>query len=218
MTLDIYLDIKIPLKKFGYSPYDLGSALHKDIRRGNEYEAVFWAVKLESLGKKGQTRVWNELKEIASEDIGPANPMMPVIIETLEKQYLDARKRRSDAHRLFLTNAVVILARSGKSRIVDDLLNIVYGQIQHEDKKLPIPDYALDMHTSRGKRKGRSYDYFFSEGNKLGNEVLENPYTAKAKEILTKYGKLELEFKRKKKEDECQQHFPSSSTVELVEA
>ena len=130
MTLDIYLDRKIPLKKFGYSPYDLGSALQKDIRRGNEYEAMFWAVKLESLGKKGQTRVWNKLKVISSEDIGPANPMMPVIIETLEKQYLDARKRRSDAHRLFLTNAVVILVRSRKSRIVDDLLNIVYGQIQ----------------------------------------------------------------------------------------
>jgi replication-associated recombination protein RarA len=191
--------IGIDKKKLGYSPYDLGSALHKDIRRGNEYEALFWAVKLESLGKKGQTRVWNELKEIASEDLGPANPMMPVIIETLEKQYLDARKRRSDAHRLFLTNAVVILARSGKSRIVDDLLNIVYGQIQHEDKKLPIPDYALDMHTSRGKRKGRSYDYFFSEGNKLGNEVFENPYTLKAKEILIRHGGLKSEFKGEEK-------------------
>jgi replication-associated recombination protein RarA len=125
--------------------------------------------------------------------------MMPVIIETLEKQYLDARKRRSDAHRLFLTNAVVILARSRKSRIVDDLLNIVYGQIQHEDKKLPIPDYALDMHTSRGKRKRRSYDHFFSEGNKLGNEVFENPYTEKAREILVKHGGLKSEFKRKRK-------------------
>jgi len=71
---------------------------------------------------------------------------MPVIIQTLENQYFDALRRKSDTYRLFLANAVVILARSCKSRIVDDLLNIVYGQIQHEDKKLPIPDYALDMH------------------------------------------------------------------------
>jgi replication-associated recombination protein RarA len=187
-------------KKSGYSPYDLDSALHKDIRRGNEYEALFWAVKMRSMGKKQCTRLWNKLKIIASEDIGPANPMMPVIIETLEKQYSDAMKRRSDTYRLFLVNAVVILARSKKSRIVDDLLNIVYGQIQHEDKKLPVPDYALDMHTSRGKRKGRSYDHFFSEGNKLGNEVFENPYTKKAKEMLIKYGGLILEFNKRKKE------------------
>jgi replication-associated recombination protein RarA len=186
-------------KKLGYSPYDLDSALHKDIRRGNEYEALFWAVKMGSMGKKQCTRLWNKLKIIASEDIGPANPMMPVIIETLEKQYLDARKRRSDAHRLFLTNAVVILARSRKSRIVDDLLNIVYGQIQHEDKKLPVPQYALDMHTSRGKRMGRSFDHFFSEGTKLSKEAFQNPYTEKAKEILIKHGGLISELKRKRK-------------------
>jgi len=151
------------------------------------------------LVKRDKQELWNKLKVIASEDIGPANPMMPVIIETLEKQYFDARKRRSDAHRLFLANAVVILVRSRKSRIVDDLLNIVYGQIQHGDKKLPVPDYALDMHTSRGKRKGRSYDHFFSEGTKLSNEVFENPYTKKAKEILIKHGGLMSEFKRKRK-------------------
>jgi replication-associated recombination protein RarA len=191
--------VGIDKKKLGYSPYDLDSALHKDIRRGNEYEALFWAVKMENVGKNRGRRLWNKLKVIASEDIGPANPIMPLVIETLEKQYFDALKRRSDTCRLFLANAVVILARSSKSRIVDDLLNIVYGQIQHEDKKLPVPDYALDMHTSRGKRKGRSYDHFFSEGNKLGNEVFENLYTKEAKEILIKHGGLKSEFKREEK-------------------
>jgi replication-associated recombination protein RarA len=186
-------------KKPGYSPYDLNSALHKDIRRGNEYEALFWAVKMESMGKKQRTTLWNKLKIIASEDIGPANPIMPLVIETLEKQYYDARKSRSDTYRTFLSNAVVILARSKKSRIADDLLNLVYGEIQHEDKRLPIPDYALDMHTSRGKRKGRSYDHFFSEGTKLNKEPYENPYTVKAKDMLTKHGRLLSEFKKKNK-------------------
>jgi replication-associated recombination protein RarA len=191
--------VGIDKKKLGYSPYDLNSALHKDIRRGNEYEALFWAVKMENVGKNKGRRLWNKLKVIASEDIGPANPIMPLVIETLEKQYYDARKGRSDTYRLFLVNAVVILARSSKSRIVDDLLNIVYGEIQHEDKKLPIPDYALDMHTSRGKRMGKSYDHFFSEGTKLNKEPYENPYTEKAKEILIKHGRLLSEFKKKNK-------------------
>ena len=133
----------MPQTTRGYDIYELLSALQKDIRRGNEYEALFWAIELESFNRR---MLWNRLQVIASEDIGPANPIMPVIIQTLENQYFDALRRKSDTYRLFLANAVVILARSCKSRIVDDLLNIVYGQIQHEDKKLPIPDYALDMH------------------------------------------------------------------------
>jgi hypothetical protein len=113
--------------------------------------------------------VWNRLTVIASEDVGPANPVMPVVIETLEKQYFEARDKSSDSCRLFLTNAVIILARSRKSRIVDDLLNTVYGEIQHEDKKLPIPDYALDMHTYAGKIEDRS----ILARNRFTNETIE---------------------------------------------
>jgi replication-associated recombination protein RarA len=123
---------------------------------------------------------------------------MPVIIETLEKQYIDARRRRSDTCRIFLANAVVILARSVKSRVAVDLLNIVYGEIQHENKKLPIPDYALDMHTSRGKRMERGLNHFFTEGNVLSNEAFENPYTTKAKEMLVNHGGLVSEFSKKR--------------------
>jgi replication-associated recombination protein RarA len=190
-------------KKFGYCMYELMSALQKDIRRGHEYKALFWAVKIESTNKKASiTRLWNRLKVIASEDIGPANPVMPLVIETLEKQYLDARKRRSDSCRIFLANAIIILARSEKSRITDDLLNIVYGRVQHENMRLPIPNYALDMHTSRGQRMGRGLDHFFAEGCKLNNAAFENPYTKKAKEILIKYGKLGSMFHHKKRVDQ----------------
>jgi replication-associated recombination protein RarA len=176
----------------GYDIYELLSALQKDIRRGKEYQAVFWAAELESFNPK---TLWNRLRVIASEDIGIANPLAPLIIDVLEKEYNSAKERGNDSY-IFLVHAVLFLARSRKSRIVDDLLNVVYGEIQHEDKKLPIPDYALDMHTSRGKRKGRSYDYFFSEGIKLSNEPFQNPYTEKAKEILIKHGGLKPEFKK----------------------
>jgi replication-associated recombination protein RarA len=184
----------MPQTQRGYDLNELFSALQKDIRRGKEYQALFWAAEIESFCPAG---LWNRLKVIASEDIGPANPIMPVIIETLEKQYCDSRKRENDSYRLFLSNAIVILARSRKSRITDDLLNIVYGEIQHEDKKLPIPDYALDMHTLRGKRMGRGLEYFFSEGIKLSNEDPENQYTDRAKRILAEHGPLKSEFESK---------------------
>jgi len=140
--------------------------------------------------------LWNRLQVIASEDIGVASPFAPLLIDVLERKYDDARKRNNDSCRLFLTHAVLFLARSRKSRIVDDLLNVVYGEIQHEDKKLPIPDYALDMHTLRGKKMGRGLEHFFSEGTKLNNEPYENPYTEKAKEILIKHGGLKSESKK----------------------
>jgi replication-associated recombination protein RarA len=139
--------------------------------------------------------LWNRPRVIASEDIGIANPLAPLVIGVLEKEY-DARRRENDSYRLFLTHAVLFLARSRKSRIVDDLLNVVYGEIQYEDKKLPIPDYALDMHTLRGKKMGRGLEHFFSEGTKLNKEPYENPYTEKAKEILIKHGGLKSESKK----------------------
>jgi replication-associated recombination protein RarA len=82
-----------------YDFYELLSALQKDIRRGNEYLAMFWAVELESLNAEA---LWNRLIVIACEDIGPANPLMPLLIETLKKQYFDAREKEDDSYRLFL--------------------------------------------------------------------------------------------------------------------
>jgi len=191
----------------GYDFYELLSALQKDIRRGNEYEAVFWAVELDGYSP---WKLWDRLRVMASEDIGVANSVAPLVVDVLRKEYCKARGltedmvkdpkgRIDDSYRLYLVHAVLFLARSPKSRIVDDLLNVVYGEIQHEDKKLPVPDYALDMHTHRGRKLGRSYEHFFSEGCKLKNEPFENPYTEKAKAMLIKYGGLKSPFKKEKK-------------------
>lgn len=183
----------MPQTPRGYDFNELLSALQKDIRRGNEYQAMFWTVELESFNPAA---LWNRLRVIASEDIGLAESLAPLTIDVLEKEYHDARRREDDSYRLFLVHAVLFLARSPKSRIVDDLLNVVYGQIQHENKKLVIPDYALDMHTLAGKKMGRGLEHFCSEGTKLSNEPLENPYKEKAKEILIKYGGSKSESKK----------------------
>jgi replication-associated recombination protein RarA len=170
----------------GYDLHELLSALQKCIRRGMEYEAVHFAAELESFGKSGPTILWNRLKIIASEDVGPANPLMPILIDLMLKQYQSEKSKLGDSsERLFLVNAVVCLCRSSKSRITDDLLTLVYRE-RDEGKKLPIPDFALDKHTKRGASMGRGFDHFFSEGNKLENEAFTNPYTEKVKAMLTK--------------------------------
>jgi replication-associated recombination protein RarA len=176
-----------PLTARGYDLYELLSALQKDIRRCNEYPALHWAIELETFNPK---TLWNRLKIIATEDIGIANPIATLLIDTLEKQYFEAVEKKNDSSRLFLVHAVLYLARSQKSRIVDDLLITAYGNIKCNGEKLPIPDYALDMHTLRGKKMGRGIKFFIEESSKVNNEDLENPYKKSASEILLKYGKV----------------------------
>jgi replication-associated recombination protein RarA len=171
--------------KHGYDHYELLSALQKSIRRGMEYEAVHFAVELEEFNP---TMLWNRLKVMASEDVGPANPLMPLLIDVLQKNYLTEKSKLGESqYKLFFINAVVCLCRSQKSRITDDLLNIVYTE-RDGNKFLSIPDFALDMHTAKGKALGRGVDYFFVEGNKVANEAFPNPYSEKAKELLKKQG------------------------------
>ena len=150
----------------GYPLDELISALQKDIRRGNEYQAMYWAAQLED---DYPEVLWNRLVVIASEDIGIANSMVSTIIETLRSQYEQTRGKNNDPSRLFLAHAILKLCRTPKSRIVDDFIHVVYHEIQHEYKRLTIPSYALDQHTTRGMKKGKNTAMYvwFNEGIKL---------------------------------------------------
>jgi replication-associated recombination protein RarA len=168
-----------PITPKGYDLLEVFSALQKEIRRCKEYEAIYWARELESFNPKA---LWNRLRVIASEDIGLADPPASLIVDVLEKQYYDAVARKNDSSRLFVVHAVLFLARSPKSRIVDNLLAVVYN----DEERLEIPDYALDMHTYRGKKMGRGLEHFFEEGAKLVNQAIDDPYEKKAFEALKK--------------------------------
>jgi replication-associated recombination protein RarA len=168
-----------PITKNGYDLLETLSAMQKEIRRCKEYEAVYWAVELESLNPKA---LWNRLRVIASEDIGLADPQAAILIDVLERNYYEALDKKDLRERLFLVHAVLHLARSRKSRIVDNLLTIIYNT----EEKLEIPDYALDMHTYRGRKMGRGLEHFFAEGAKLANQAFEDPYEKKAFETLMK--------------------------------
>ena len=168
-----------PTTSKGYDFHEVISALQKEIRRCKEYEAVYWAIELESFNPKA---LWNRLRVIASEDIGLADPHASLIVNVLEKQYDAAVADNNDSSRLFLVHAVLYLARSPKSRIVDNLLAVVYN----DEERLEIPDYALDKHTYRGKKMGRGLEHFFAEGAKLAKQAYEDPYEKEAFEALKK--------------------------------
>lgn len=156
------------LTQKGYNFHECLSSLQKSIRRAHEEQALFWALELESFNPKA---LWNRLRIIASEDIGIADNYMAILTDALNRAY----EAKQDS--LFIAHAVLALCRSKKKRIVDNFLIVV-----QRSKKLEIPDYALDMHTARGRFMGRGRKHFIEEGCKLENEdvTIEDIYKERA--------------------------------------
>lgn len=149
----------------GYKCGEVASALQKSIRRGLEEDALFWATELD-MSNFGEY-VWKRLRIIASEDIGQADPGVAVRLRALYDNWRDQRKKEDSRHapeRLFLVDAIMTLCRAKKSREVDCALIVFYEGVRG---LRPIPDYALDRHTGRGKAKHRAWRHFWEEGARL---------------------------------------------------
>jgi len=75
----------------GYTLGEVISALQKEIRRGNESAAMYWAIEIESVERK---YLWNRLKVIVSEDIGLASTETNIMVGMLGDWYNDAYARK----------------------------------------------------------------------------------------------------------------------------
>lgn len=154
----------------GYNLAEVASALQKEIRRGNADNAMYWASELFLSGYDGYC--WKRLEVIMVEDCDIRNVGLFADIHALRMIAASARKERKDKpfderESLSLIAAVTRLAEAPKSR-VNASATVYHIQMPREATKLrEIPDYALDRHTSRGKRKGRGWDYFFAEAAKI---------------------------------------------------
>ena len=146
----------------GYPFGEVVSSLQKRIRAGDPREAAYWAVEIEACGGKERKYLWNRLKVIVSEDIGPTKEGndLAVLIATLADNYHDAWSRRNDSYRLFLMHGMIAMCAASKTRICDDMAVCVYQQ----SERYEIPDNALDKHTARGRRMGRGVDHWLNEG------------------------------------------------------
>ena len=70
---------------------------------------------------------------IVSEDVGIANPFALLIVDVLEKQYIDAIEYKKDSSKLFLVHAVLELASVRKSRMMYNLLAVIYNEEKVRD-------------------------------------------------------------------------------------
>jgi len=162
----------------GYRCDEVTSALQKELRRGNEREALFWATELSLAGYTNY--VWKRLRIIASEDVGLGEPQMAVLVRCLFENWQEQKKADKGSERhanLFLVHAVLALARAPKSRLVDHAYVVAMG----ERPRLEIPDYALDMHTRAGRKQGRGVRQFYEHGAQVAPPAeVDDPYLEEA--------------------------------------
>ena len=89
-----------------------------------------------------------------------------------------------DKGRIFISKAVILLSLAKKNRDADHLQNFVYDQmkglnpeklaadLRKAPKYEPIPDYAYDCHTLRGKKMGKTKAEFFRDEQKALNPLI----------------------------------------------
>jgi len=157
----------------GYDLFEVVSAFQKEIRRGNEDNAMWWGVELHESGFVPYA--WKRMMVIAIEDIGLASPNAPLMIKTLKEVYDEMKKANDKKHqyRLPFVQAILYLVNSPKSRHTDWALNYWFDSHKFAEYDKEVPDYAIDIHTRRGKQMGRTIEHFFTEGSKLNNHHVQ---------------------------------------------
>ncbi len=86
---------------------------------------------------------------------------------------------------MFFVHAIRYLCRQKKERSSDHVKNLLIHEFE-VGEKFEVPDYALDMHTRRGRDMGRDVYHFLTEASRV------EPYyeTEGAAEIYEKYKAL----------------------------
>lgn len=134
--------------KGGYRFDEVVSTLTKEIRRGNEDLALFWALELVDSGYDAY--FWRRLSVIVPEDIGLVNLELYSMVNACAQMY---ERRRADkkVKTEELVGAVILaLCRSPKSGEVGHATYATWEE-RAAGRKEPIPEYGQDMHTAKGR-------------------------------------------------------------------
>lgn len=185
--------------KHGFNDDEVVSALQKQIRRGVEDEALYWALELCENGahKSGFSRLRNRLMTIIYEDIGIGDPetvlQISIAIRDMEKLW----KKDNSGWRIILAYIILKMCRCKKSRITynfQKVVNYIWNEKKPEEMDIKIPDYAIDINTAKGNQVGRTkeslkgIEHFLKEGCKQENinDKVEDIYKKQAYHILKK--------------------------------
>ncbi len=132
---------------------EVASALQKSIRRGLEYESVFWGYIIHQSGYG--MYLFRRLSVIACEDVGLGNPQALILVSSLQQSWLQLHKQNKDATLdkfLLALQVILYLCRSKKTREGDSLSNLIHEHFT-EGRRLEIPEYVLDPHVARARNE-----------------------------------------------------------------
>lgn len=152
------------------------SALQKEIRRANVENAAMLAYEMLATSPELERKLWDRLAVIAVEDIGLAELTAPLLVHALEELSRHFDYGAGD-RALFAIHAVRYLATRPKDRSSDELLGWIRYTMTEANASPNIPDYALDMHTARGRELGRGLRHFMEEGAQVVPEWTERDMT-----------------------------------------
>ena len=154
----------------GYALSEVASALQKAIRRGDARLAGYWAI--EMFESNFREYLWRRLLTISAEDCWG---VITGEIEALYRSWGNINRVKKGGGRIFASKAVILLCQARKCRDADHLTNLVYDPRRIDERQLmaeleearktpePIPDYAFDCHTQKGRARGKTKAEFFRE-------------------------------------------------------
>jgi replication-associated recombination protein RarA len=160
----------------GFQADHVISALQKEIRRGNTENAALLAYEMLITSPALEDYLWYRLKVISVEDIGFGEVLAPVLIQSLF-QMTSACDRATGERKLYAIHAVRYLCTCKKDRSSDEMINWINHASKRGDLLPVIPDYALDMHTAEGQKKGRGRRHFFEEASRTAPEAPDRDRT-----------------------------------------
>lgn len=170
---DPWVDVRT---RHGLPADEIISALQKEIRRGHAENAALIAYEMATTSQELEMYLWKRLQVISVEDIGWGDPHAAVLIRALFEMVRDLS--RGDGERLLYAIAAVrYLCACKKDRSNDEMINWVIREVESGGRLPEIPDYAVDMHTARGKAMGRGKRHFWEVATMLQPELEERDRT-----------------------------------------
>jgi replication-associated recombination protein RarA len=167
----------VDVKTFnGFQADHVISALQKEIRRGNTENAALLAYEMILTSHQLEDYLWHRLKVISVEDIGFGEPLAPVLMQSLFEM-TSACDRATGERKLYAIHAVRYLCACKKDRSSDEMINWINHSSKNGSLLPVIPDYALDMHTAEGQKKGRGRRHFFEEASRIIPELEDRDLT-----------------------------------------
>lgn len=152
----------------GYCADEVVSALQKEIRRGNFEDATFYALEILESGDRFITKFWERMVVISVEDVSDNKCVTQ--IRALKNNYFDLVDTKLWDKDMQAIKAVKILCDAKKDRIVSEIYDFM--KIKRKGGlRLKIPEYAIDMHTKKGKKLNLNYLDFLERSSIIKNQI-----------------------------------------------